>query len=557
MSKNPSTIETAKNVEATKAEGELRKAAGDALKRAGLPEDLIERTKTIPGSPFEHATALAKLPDADRANLRKAFKDFAGFPVRDFDRLTAAGDTSGDGRQGRPVEWNDPEPWPESVDGAALLDGLRDRIEHYADMPAGGAVAVALWALYSWCHNSFPVSPNLMITAPERESGKTQVTELLSWMVRRASPVSDASAAAIIRGIAADRPTLLFDEAQSFLKRKADDPIRGVLLASFTRRFAYVQRVEGESNEPRQFDTFTPKAMNGRKLAAVDDMLTSRSVVISMKRATRRLPELRSDRDPIGEDARAQCQRWAADQAATLRDADPDTGGRIGRVAQVWRPLFAIADAAGGSWPTCARTAADALSASAAAVADGDTLGVMLLADVREVFEAMANPERIASKELDAALMALPERPWASMPKTGKGITPRARGLMLKDYGIHSKTLRLSSGKDAKGYERASFVEAWGAYLPGGDGSQTVDPLTCLETRDFRDSRTVDGNDRVNGSGVAENPEKQGMSTGQRFENRGARESKRDSATAPVSLPSQPPGTPTAGDAYSRMKRGS
>ena len=72
MNKNPSAIATAKNVEATKAEGELRKAAGDALKRAGLPEDLIERTKTLPGNPFTHATAFAKLPDADRANLSRS-----------------------------------------------------------------------------------------------------------------------------------------------------------------------------------------------------------------------------------------------------------------------------------------------------------------------------------------------------------------------------------------------------------------------------------------------------------------------------------------------------
>ena len=66
-------------------------------------------------------------------------------------------------------------------------------------------------------------------------------------------PVSDASAAAIIRGIERDGPTLLFDEAQSFLKRKGDDPIRGVLLASFARRFANVERVEGDGHEVRTF----------------------------------------------------------------------------------------------------------------------------------------------------------------------------------------------------------------------------------------------------------------------------------------------------------------
>ena len=81
-----------------KAEGDLRKAAVEVLKRAGLPLDLIERTKTIPGTPFAHREAFADLPDSDRMTLRKAFKDFAGFTVGEFDKLTGAGAGDGDGR---------------------------------------------------------------------------------------------------------------------------------------------------------------------------------------------------------------------------------------------------------------------------------------------------------------------------------------------------------------------------------------------------------------------------------------------------------------------------
>ena len=119
-----------------------------------------------------------------------------------------------------------------------------------------------------------------------------------------------------------------------------------------------------------------------------------------------------------------------------------------------------------------------------------------------------------------------------------------------------SNQIRFGDGKDAKGYERASFVEAWAAYISDGDGLRTVEPLTCLETRHFRDSRTVDGNSGVNGSGNAENPEKRGVSTVQRFERTGERESKREFARAPVSLPSQPPGTVSAGAAYRTAKGG-
>ena len=274
------------------------RAKREAVIRDKLPDDVltvIDATVTDPGAPFEPAAValLARLRVDDAASWQRAraMLKSEGVTIGDLDRMTAPA-RDDDGKQGRPVEWNDPEPWLEPVDGAAVLDDLKRRIEHYADLPAGGAVAVATWALYSWAFENFSVSPNLMITAPERESGKTGVTELLSWMVRRPKPVSDASAAAIIRGIERDRPALLFDEAQTFLRRKSDDPIRGVLLVSFTRRFANVERVEGDAHEVRGFSTFAPKAMNGRNLARVDDMLTSRSIVVPMTRATRRLPEL-------------------------------------------------------------------------------------------------------------------------------------------------------------------------------------------------------------------------------------------------------------------------
>ena len=339
-------------------------------------------------------------------------------------------------------------------------------------------------------------------------------------------------------------------------KRPRDALRNHAIVESVTRRLATVDRCEGEGNEVRSFSTFAPKAMNGRKLAGMDDMLTSRSVVIPMTRARKLLPELRADRDPVGDDLKRQCAGWAADNEAALREADPDTGGRIGRIAQVWRPLFAIADTAGGEWPERARKAADALNTQAAAFADGETLGTMLLADIREVFVNRQNPERIPSAVLDEALRLLPERPWAAMPKSGKQITAQARGRMLADYGVNAETLRFDDGKDAKDYKRAAFVNAWNAYLPEGDGNRTVEPLTCLETRDFRDSQTVGDDPGINGSDDAETPAEQGMSTVQRFENRGTRGNGADSAPVPVSLPSQPPDTERAGDAYRRRRDG-
>ncbi len=49
---------------------------------------------------------------------------------------------------------------------------------------------------------------------------------------------------------------------------------------------------------------------------------------------------------------------WAAQQRDNLEDAQPEPAeGMSGRAEQIWEPLLAIADAAGGDWPERARAA--------------------------------------------------------------------------------------------------------------------------------------------------------------------------------------------------------
>lgn len=462
------------------AEATKNEASSDAKDE---DHDEFSRAVTRLAALLAHEYDRKRKKEAKRLNVRIATLDDAVNAARTATR----GDN---GLQGQVLEWAEPEPWPKPVDGAVLLDDLAALARHFVVLPPGGAEAVALWVLYCWTFDSFSVSPGLMVTAPERNSGKSRVMDLLTWLVPRPKPISDASAAAIIRGIESDHPTLLFDEAQHFLRRPPGDPMRGILLASFSRRFASVERCEGDSNEVRTFSTFTPKAMNGRNLADVDDMLTSRCVVIPMRRATCRMPELRDDRDPAGEDKRSRYARWAVDHAAALREADPDMGDRINRSAQVWRPLFAIADAAGADWPVKARKVADELSVATEAVVNSETLGSMLLADVRAVFRDMGDPERLASQDLDAALIELPERPWASMGQSGKPLTSQRRGQLLKPFGIAARTIRSGNGT-AKGYLRESFEAAWNAYLSSDPCSQTVTSSHLNVHGGFGDSQTV------------------------------------------------------------------
>jgi hypothetical protein len=76
------------------------------------------------------------------------------------------------------------------------------------------------------------------------------------------------------------------------------------------------------------------------------------------------------------------------------------------RAADSWEPLLAVADAAGGTWPTRARLAAIALSA------DEDmpsSVGMRLLADIRDAF---GEEDHLSTSDLLDRLHDLEEAPW-------------------------------------------------------------------------------------------------------------------------------------------------
>src|SRR5690606_13583832 len=119
---------------------------------------------------------------------------------------------------------------------------------------------------------------------------------------------------------------------------------------------------------------------------------------------------------------RRKAARWARDQAATLADADPDVPAELhDRATDNWRPLVAIADAAGGDWPSRARRAARFLSGAADPADEGPA--VQLLADLRALFEARG-VDRLASAEIVETLATLEDRPWPEW-KAGRPITAR------------------------------------------------------------------------------------------------------------------------------------
>jgi hypothetical protein len=142
-----------------------------------------------------------------------------------------------------------------------------------------------------------------------------------------------------------------------------------------------------------------------------------------------------------------------------------------------WRPLIAIADLIGGDWPGRARAAAVALCAPRAG--QEETAGVLLLRDIRQVFEdrhcKIAAPEFLVE-----CLCTLSDAPWATW-NGGARITPHRVAKLLGAYGIASRRKHFG-----RYYDRQDFEDAWARYCPDPlpESVTTVTSDTPLESKD-------------------------------------------------------------------------
>jgi hypothetical protein len=367
--------------------------------------------------------------------------------------------------QGRAFELQSVEPWPDTVNGAELLDAISEAIGSYVIMSAESKGALALWALHTHCFNSFSHSPRAAITSPEKGCGKTLTLDFLNCVVSRPLSTANATAAVIFRIVEMSSPTILIDEADTFLNENME--LRGILNSGH-RRGGTVMRTIGDDHEPRQFSTWAPAAI--AMIGRLPDTLNDRSIVINLRRrkATERVQSFRSDRAEHLKVLARKMARWAQDHGKELVGADPDMNGFENRTADNWRPLFAIADAAGGRWPEHARMIASAVVQAAV----DQSISAQLFIDIRWIFDgcpgtedAAAAVDRVPSAFLVERLVKIEGRPWAEW-KGGKPISQNTLARHLGRFGIVSSTVRFNSGHTAKGYYRSAFDDAFDRYTP-------------------------------------------------------------------------------------------
>ena len=361
------------------------------------------------------------------------------------------------------LPFDEVEPHSEPVDPAQVLDQAVEIIRRHIVMDREQADAMALWTAMTWFIDDIEVAPIAIITAPEKACGKSQLLTILGYIAARPLSAANSTASFLFRAITTWRPTILIDEADTFIRE--NDELKGLVNAGHTRANAFVGRTVavGDGHEPRLFDVWSAKAFAGIALERhLPDATMSRGIVIGLRRkmVTETVSRLRhADRRAFNELA-AKLARFADDCSQQVRQARPNLPEELGdRDQDNWEPLIAIAQCAGPVWVKRATEAALVLSRKNE---ESVSTGNELLADIQSVFESKQT-EKIRSSDLIAALIGDDEKPWATYNR-GNPLSPRQLCKQLAAYDIKTKTVRFGPATP-KGFELSQFHDAFARYL--------------------------------------------------------------------------------------------
>ncbi len=410
---------------------------------------------------IEIIAKLAKMPKIVYDRLRKQVSKELGIQIKTLDGLVKESKVkanASESAQNGLILFKEPKPWGEPVNLGELLTELTDTFNRFAVLTEHSDIAMALWVCFSWCIDAANTAPILAISSPEKRCGKTTVLSLLNLLVKRPLSTSNITPAALFRAIEEYKPTLLIDEADTFIKQS--DDLRGILNSGHTRSTAFVLRTVGDEHVPKAFNTWGAKAI--ALIGKLPDTLHDRSIVIPLKRKlthekTERLYRTDYNFDLI----KSKLARFADDYAEDVKEVVPKSLNHVSdRAADNWEVLLAIASLAGKEWEDRTTKAIMALSDKSG---EPKTYGVTLLADIKEIFESK-NVDKIFSGDLITELCNDKEKPWSTF-RHGNPIDQRVLANLLKEFAIVSKSIRINS-QNLKGYEFDQFADTFSRYTP-------------------------------------------------------------------------------------------
>ena len=360
--------------------------------------------------------------------------------------------------------------------GPAALNAVASLLDrHVAFTSPEARDAVTLWAAHTHLLDTTSVTPRLLLSSPERGSGKTRCLEVLKLLVPNPIHAVQINPAPLFRTLAGDeKHTILLDEADTiFGTRGGSNPraeeLRAIINGGWERG-ASVPRCVGNDHRVDYFPIFGAIAVAG--IGKFPDTILDRSIHILMKRRKRGQtvePLQHHTAHETTGSIREALAAWTEENRDRIAIIDPKpVADLFDRPWDIWRPLTAIAHAAGDDWPN--RVAVAARTLESGRPDSESSLTIRLLADIRTAF---AGRDRITTSDLLYALAEIDESRWSNW--NGRDFTGAALARLLQDHQIQPKPLR-NGDSVTRGYLASSFQDAWDRYLPplSGQGVTTV-----------------------------------------------------------------------------------
>jgi hypothetical protein len=355
--------------------------------------------------------------------------------------------------------------------GAMTLDQTRAFYAQFFAFPSSAHLdAFTLWAAMTHMRNPEgefvgQTAPRCIIRADVAGAGKSLLGRLAELTIGNGNLVSLPSYWGVVRGISERNQTVIVDNYDTIRRGRSD--ILNLLLIGAYKHTAEIMR--GKQGE-EELDVFGPMAITavGRKLRVDSDFapVLERSIVIDVeKKADHVQLDEFDNADPqhmsraLG--IRAALARWGQDVAAeyqTMRPALP----LHNRERDMWRPLVAVAELAGGDWPDRADRALRVLvlGEAVAPAADDDpfarlTPAERTMVEVAHAFRQAGEPAHLSTVDLLARMATLPGGKRWSVPELGDDDRTRV---------LRSRTMSLSADLDMFGVVRSSVK------VPMGEG---------------------------------------------------------------------------------------
>lgn len=340
------------------------------------------------------------------------------------------------------------------------LDQAELNLKREVVMGDAEQIASVLWIAHTYVYTEFKMTPRLFITSGDPECGKTTLLSRVAEMSNGGLYLSSSTVSHLgrIRREKGPALTITLDQLDNAFDQKVTSTGAMIdrLIAGAERgsKIGFSEKINGRWT-PVEYEISFPLAL--AKIGALPSAaLRSRCIVIQMHPATAtEAAQLSLDsKGRVEPNVRPLLAKVMAQLRPDLATSRPPMPAKlINRGADKWRPLLAIAQAAGDEWFERAKAAANELES----YEPEHPSHIVLLRKVMSIVDKWPN-DVIFSEELDPLLKNFPVTQDVIIS------TAKQRGDLLNIIGLRAIRVR-RDGKQLRGYRISDIRRAAEQYI--------------------------------------------------------------------------------------------